>query len=290
VAGGPVRFDASATVVPAHEIPRYEWDFGDGYTGLGRTLQHRYRRGGEYRAVLSVWIAGSNLVARDSATVRIESALPARAFVAPKDLPIVLRSARPTLTIRLERIGEEYEIEDVALGGVGLWRESPDDGDSSAVFAAEKMIVADQDKNGEPELGIVFRTEDVGRLFSSIRGRRTIEAYVQGSLPSGAYVRAPVTLVVIGMPSKPVRVWPNPLNPTGVIAFEMPRAGHATLRLYDVHGRLVRTLWDRMTPAGEASVPFDGTDARGEVVATGVYFFRLEVPGHVHKGRVTVLK
>ena len=46
--------------------------------------------------------------------------------------------------------------------------------------------------------------------------------------------------------------------------------------VYDVAGRLVATLLDRRVGAGEASVPWNGTDAAGRRVASGAYVLRLE--------------
>lgn len=61
------------------------------------------------------------------------------------------------------------------------------------------------------------------------------------------------------------------------IAFEidLPTAMPVKLELYDVSGRRLRTLLDRLLPAGESVVHWDHTAAAGERVASGVYFARL---------------
>ena len=48
------------------------------------------------------------------------------------------------------------------------------------------------------------------------------------------------------------------------------------LRIYNVSGRLVRTLVNGTVPAGRGSVVWDGRDQQGERLASGVYFYRLE--------------
>jgi hypothetical protein len=66
---------------------------------------------------------------------------------------------------------------------------------------------------------------------------------------------------------------PNPFNPETSIRFSLSGAQRMSLAIYDVRGRLVRTLLDRQAmSAGEHRVSWNGTDARNQSVASGVYF------------------
>lgn len=77
-AGGPyaqlvenriVAFDASGTVDPDGQIDRYEWNFGDGQTGVGEQIEHTYQEEpGEYTVTLTV--RDRNLLVLDSDTTR----------------------------------------------------------------------------------------------------------------------------------------------------------------------------------------------------------------------------
>jgi hypothetical protein len=68
---------------------------------------------------------------------------------------------------------------------------------------------------------------------------------------------------------------PNPFNPSTEIAFDLPAAGHVTLRIYDVTGRSVRTLVDgRLEPAAHR-IRWDGRDDHGRRVGSGIYFYHL---------------
>jgi hypothetical protein len=74
---------------------------------------------------------------------------------------------------------------------------------------------------------------------------------------------------------------PNPFNPITTISFDVPAGGGAvTLRIYDVSGRLVRTLVDGYQTAGQKQAIWNGTDNQGRGVVSGVYFYRLEAPGY----------
>lgn len=72
------------------------------------------------------------------------------------------------------------------------------------------------------------------------------------------------------------RNYPNPFNPSTWIPFFIPEDGYASLRVYNVRGELVRTLRDRWFERGAHSVTWDGTDARGTGVASGLYFCVLQ--------------
>lgn len=86
-------------------------------------------------------------------------------------------------------------------------------------------------------------------------------------------------------------VSPNPLNPAGVLAFRTSRQGPVTVRMFDLSGRLVRTLVEsQILPAGSHEAPIDGHGAGGEILATGVYFYRVETADGAATGRFTIMK
>jgi|GEM_PF-537698 len=77
--------------------------------------------------------------------------------------------------------------------------------------------------------------------------------------------------------------YPNPFNPQTVIRFDIPEGTSSSLQLvrtklavFDVRGRLVRKLIDRVLSPGRHSVTWDGTDAHLVEVRSGIYFYRLE--------------
>ncbi len=69
--------------------------------------------------------------------------------------------------------------------------------------------------------------------------------------------------------------WPNPFNPSTHIAFELPAQGEVELIVFDVRGRKVAVLADGTWPAGRHIVIWDGKDANGRSLPSGVYFCRL---------------
>lgn len=69
---------------------------------------------------------------------------------------------------------------------------------------------------------------------------------------------------------------PNPTRGSTTIGFALPREANVRLRIYDVAGRLVRTLVDGQVGAGEGVKIWDGKHNGGAQAAGGVYFYRLE--------------
>lgn len=69
--------------------------------------------------------------------------------------------------------------------------------------------------------------------------------------------------------------YPNPFNPATTIRFALTEAGPASMTVYDVAGRLVRTLFDEVRPGGIQQVIWAGRDQSNRSVASGVYYLRL---------------
>ncbi len=84
---------------------------------------------------------------------------------------------------------------------------------------------------------------------------------------------------------------PNPFNPSTDIAFELPgNEDHVTLRIYDTAGRLVTTLINSTLAAGAHNVSWDGNDAGGKAVASGIYLYELRAGDLMQARRMVLLK
>ncbi|MFQ5864383.1 MAG: T9SS type A sorting domain-containing protein [bacterium] len=73
--------------------------------------------------------------------------------------------------------------------------------------------------------------------------------------------------------------YPNPLNPSTTIEYQLPHSGHIILRIVNLLGQEIKTLVDESQTAGTYSVVWDGQDSFGKDVASGVYFYQLTVKG-----------
>jgi hypothetical protein len=84
---------------------------------------------------------------------------------------------------------------------------------------------------------------------------------------------------------------PNPFNPVTTVGYSVRDAGPVTITVYDVAGRVVRTLLEGEFEAGTTgSVVWDGTNDGGERCASGVYFYRIAAPGFQSSKKMVMLK
>lgn len=83
--------------------------------------------------------------------------------------------------------------------------------------------------------------------------------------------------------------FPNPFNPTTTISYDLSTSGHVALDVYDMLGQKVTSLFQGGQAAGSYSFAWDGRDARGNVVSSGVYFYRLTMDGRASASRVMTL-
>ena len=72
---------------------------------------------------------------------------------------------------------------------------------------------------------------------------------------------------------------PNPFRHLLTVEFDLPVGGATLLRVYDVAGRLVRTLHRGPLPAGTTALVWDGRDHDGNRVTSGVYRFVVRASG-----------
>ncbi len=70
--------------------------------------------------------------------------------------------------------------------------------------------------------------------------------------------------------------YPNPFNPITVIKYELPQASQVNLTIFNLLGQRVITLEDEKKEAGRYEITWDGKNASGELVASGVYFSKFE--------------
>jgi hypothetical protein len=84
---------------------------------------------------------------------------------------------------------------------------------------------------------------------------------------------------------------PNPFNPVTTIEFDLARDGHVSLRVYDVAGRLVRTLVDEKLATGAGhEAAWNGLDDAGSRVSSGVYFYRLVTADAAETRKMVLMK
>jgi len=88
--------------------------------------------------------------------------------------------------------------------------------------------------------------------------------------------------------------YPNPFNPSTTIRYSVPENGSGSspirLEIFDLHGRLIRTLVDINQTVGNHAARWDGRDDRGLNLPSGIYLYRLRVNEVSIEKKMTLLK
>ena len=90
--------------------------------------------------------------------------------------------------------------------------------------------------------------------------------------------------------------FPNPFNAVTAIIYNLPSIGAqpapVRLTVYNILGQEIKSLTNEKQLPGRHIVYWDGTDQQGQPVASGVYFYRLEVSGieFVKSGKMILMK
>jgi hypothetical protein len=84
--------------------------------------------------------------------------------------------------------------------------------------------------------------------------------------------------------------YPNPFNPMTRIEFSLDERARVSVRIYDISGKVVRTLVQETMSVGKHSIPWNGEDEYGSPVASGVYVCRLETQGQEAMRKIVLLR
>jgi hypothetical protein len=220
--------------------------------------------------------------------------LPAQAFPCHGGHTIVVASGSRLECFRVEPEGGSYVNADVDLASLKLRSVGTGEVEEITAISSRSPKERDTDRNGISEIGVSFEREDLRSLFLSIEGRQRVDVSLEGRHRNGRRIQAPMSLTIVGSRKKPkpiCRVHPNPANPQAALSFETTTAGQVTARLFDVLGRCVRTLVaGGELAAGTHVVIVDGNGDRGDPLASGVYFYRIDGPDGRLNGRLVIAR
>jgi len=152
---------------------------------------------------------------------------------------------------------------DLALLGVGRGIEG-----SGALARVRFMVIGE----GDPAISLV-------QVDARDRQNRKVDVVTDGSV-----VAAAPRTTSLG------NTYPNPFRNTTQIPLAIGAAGPIRLTVFDVQGRLVRTLVDGVAEAGSRTIEWDGRDSGGRAVSAGVYAIRFEAGGQLYSRTVQLVK
>jgi hypothetical protein len=219
------------------------------------------------------------------------SELAARAFPS-KPGPIQIGgSGSPYTCLSVEPVAGAYNNADVNLSSFVMTSVGTGEVDLVHAASTETSIIGDTDGNGVNEINVCFSREDLRRLLGGLSGIVTVPVGIEAVLNTGVPLKASLNLRVKSLGTRSASISPNPINPEGVLSFETAQPGAVRVRVYDLKGRLIRTVIDNQRfEAGVHSVRVDARDDAGNHLSSGVFFYQVESPERIENGRFAVVK
>ena len=153
-------------------------------------------------------------------------------------------------------------------------------------------------RNGVPIPGAIFQAFTIASVTPGDLGTYDVVAtnHCDSATSAGAALTAGASSIAMledrGVPGTLAleRPTPTPFRSSTELRFGLPEAGTVQLSIHDVTGRRVTTLIDEGRSAGWHQVRWNGDDASGGLVASGVYFVRLVTPEGVRSGKLVKLQ
>jgi len=84
--------------------------------------------------------------------------------------------------------------------------------------------------------------------------------------------------------------YPNPFNPITALQYDLTKEGVVNITIYDMMGRLVKTLVDGSQTAGFKTVQWDATNDRNEPISAGLYLYTMQKGNHRETGKMVLIK
>ncbi|PKN79322.1 MAG: gingipain R [Candidatus Cloacimonetes bacterium HGW-Cloacimonetes-1] len=96
--------------------------------------------------------------------------------------------------------------------------------------------------------------------------------------------------LVPGLVTKLRANFPNPFNPTTTIRYDMAKSGAVSIKIFNIKGQLVKTLYSGVQAGGTHSITWDGKDNGKRDVSSGVYFLRMDTNGYASTRKMLLMK
>lgn len=163
---------------------------------------------------------------------------------------------------------------------------------AESIYAYESSFIPPGPSDGVP-VGLRVGSPNPNLIFLDVplyfMKQATAQGCVNAALVQFGYTAAsaPIGEASTGLQ---LHAAPNPFAGTTRLSFDLPRGGVVKLRIFDVKGRLVRTLVDGPLEAGSHRFEWDGRNAQGDRVGSSVYYGALQVGDVSVSQRVSVLR
>jgi hypothetical protein len=259
-----MQFNGSKSHDPDGNIASYQWDFGDGKTGSGVTVNYAYTAAGTYTVTLTV-TDNNGATATDTAIMTVLT--PVEAI---DDLITIVNDMNLKQGINNSLDAKLQAAKDSLLAANAGLR-------NDAINKLQAFISAVEAQRGKE-----LTNEQTDQLVNY--ANRIITALGASAAPS-----------TIPTKFKLAQNYPNPFNPDTWIPYQLSADMDVTIWIYNVSGQLVRILNLGRKPAGfyttkERSAYWDGKNEAGEYVASGIYFYTIKAGDFIATKKMVITR
>jgi len=296
-AGGPyagivgrwIQFDATASSDPDGDFMTFVWDFGDYIRAVGRVSAHAYAQAGSYVVDLTASDGVDSGFARSTAT--IATGLAAKAFLDGGTSVVNVDDADELVIVCFQPVGGDFAADDVDVDQVTIQVLTLDGSTVGVDPVHAALLQDDSDHDGVAEFVVAFPRARFRELTDggSIAGQTHLR--IVGGLNRGGSYSGEFDADFVRASQFALTVTPNPFNPVTHIIIRTRTNGAVTAKLFDVHGRRVKTiLRGDPLPAGLHDVVIEARDDAGMQLASGLYFLQVSTADGTRTGRLVVAK
>jgi hypothetical protein len=155
-------------------------------------------------------------------------------------------------TVLYDRLGEKYiEAGDHFMADMPLRIINPQD------ISIDKIILVDNNKNELEKIGVEI---------------------VYGNAPS-----LPLDYILY-------QNYPNPFNPVTIVKFQVPQTTNVSVKIYDMLGQEIRTLYDGQVQRGTHTLQWDGLNDSSVKMSSGTYIYRIKAGDFIQSKKMLLLK
>lgn len=257
-------------------VASWSWDFGDGNTASEQNPVHAYAANGTYIVALTV-TDDLGATGATSQAVTVNDGTGGGAMHIESITTTVVRSggagnAEATFLV-LDDVGSPVAGATVT----GVFSGDLSGEDSGVTDASGEVVLISDDVVTRPtDLGICASSVTHATLSYDPAGNGDPGYDCSGTAASARTAAGGLERDAFQMPQEiptqyAISNYPNPFNPTTTLVIDLPEAGHATLRVYNVLGQVVATLMDGYQAAGTHRIVFDGKS-----MSNGLYIYIFE--------------